>query len=238
MNFSFNVTPKNLTALLIKIILFLFIADIVSLILRVEGYRTAFGFARLFDFDTEFNAPSLYSSLAILLCAFLLRFIYLDEKKKIDKKEAVHWLILSYIFIYLSVDELLSLHEHIGEIFHSLSGFSGGLNDSRMWIIPYAVLLLLFLLFFMRFFLKLPFATKVAFFIAGVIYVAGAVGVELFGGQFILAHRRGILVYNLISIGEELLEMIGIVLFARALVSYIAKNSSLSYVSVALTTQE
>lgn len=237
MNLSFNVTARGLAILLLKIIFLLLIGDLVSLILQVQGYRSAFGFAPLLDFDKEFNAPSLYSFGSMLLCGFLLRYIYIDKKNH-RKQEAIHWKVLSYIFIYLSFDELMSLHERLGEIFHYFLGNPGGLNNSRIWIIPYAVLLLLFFLFFIRFFLNLPTSTKISFFIAGFIYVMGAVGVELFSGQFILRHPSSLLLYNIISIFEELLEMIGIVLFARSLVNYIAENSSSTRVNLALVAQE
>jgi hypothetical protein len=238
MNFSFLFSPKSITRLLLAIIFFLFLASAASLAFMAMGYNTAFGLVPLFHFDLEFNIPSLYSTLAILFCSALLRFISFKESISKGKQQGFYWKVLSYIFLYLGFDELMSLHEHIGGIAHHWVGDINGLNESRYWTIPFIFLLILFFLFFVRFFLELPNQTKVSFFVAGFMYVTGAVGVELFSGQFILAHPRAGLLYHILSIFEELLEMIGIVLFIRALVSYIADYITDPHVNINLTAQK
>ena len=237
MNYSLSFTPKSITNFLLKIILLLFVANVICRVLIRLGNRTAFGFIPIFNFDMEFNIPSWYSVLSILFCAFLLKYIAIVEKRKDEKQSVIHWKVLSYIFIYLGFDELMSLHEHMGSIARNLTGTVGNLNNSRYWIIPYSFLLILFSLFFYRFFLRLPNKTKISFFIAGFVFVFGAVGVELFGGQFIVAHPNANFLYAVISTLEELLEMIGIVLFIRALVSHIVNNNSEAYVSISLKAQ-
>src|SRR5690606_23842035 len=93
----------------------------------------------------------------------------------------------------------------------------------RYWILSYLPILLFLAVFFIRFFIKLPNKTKVSFFIAGTVFIAGAVGVEILGDQYL----KGVDVkfdtnYALFATVEELLEMLVSVCFARSSVSHIS----------------
>ncbi|NJL52171.1 MAG: hypothetical protein HC930_08030 [Hydrococcus sp. SU_1_0] len=63
-----------------------------------------------FNFDEEANLPALYSSLALGFCAYLLSLIA-TVKKKVKGKYAKQWKTLGFIFLYLAVDEMCSIHE-------------------------------------------------------------------------------------------------------------------------------
>lgn len=238
MNHTIILTPKSVSKFFFRIILCLFVANLISTALMCMGYRTAFGFAPAFHFDLEYNIPALYSALAIAFAAILLRYIATDEKRENGKQKALHWYALSYIFFYLSFDELMGLHEHLSGLAKILFGSVVHLNESRYWILPYTFLLLLFFLFFIRFYLILPPSTRVSFFIAGFVFIFGAVGVELFSGQLIRAHPRAIFIYTILSTLEELFEMIGIALFIRALITYIATYSPRSNVCLNLVVRK
>jgi hypothetical protein len=61
---------------------------------------------------------------------------------------------------------------------------------------------------------------------AGIIFVAGAVGMEMVGGRYVFYNGKEELQYALMVTLEELLEMTGIIIFIYALASYIIKNVS------------
>ncbi|WP_258003851.1 hypothetical protein [Fischerella thermalis] len=57
---------------------------------------------------------------------------------------------------------------------------------------------------------------------AGTIYVAGSSGTEMVGGYYANYYTQTNMIYALITTVEELLEMMGIIVFIYALLSYIS----------------
>src|SRR5689334_13266364 len=63
-----------------------------------------------FDLDGERNIPSFFSMLLLMTSAVILYMISII-KRKFQFPFRNHWLGLSLIFLFLSMDELISLHE-------------------------------------------------------------------------------------------------------------------------------
>lgn len=81
---------------------------------------------------------------------------------------------------------------------------------------------IVFLLVYMKFILNLPSKIRILFIVAGIVYILGAIGVELIGGRYYELYGDDNITYTIIIITiEELLEMAGIVVFIYALSSYI-----------------
>ena len=175
--------------------------------------------ARLFRLDEENNIPTLYSGLALGFCSILL-FIISRIKKQTKSKFAKHWQALSLIFIYLAVDELVSIHE-IFNSFREIINAEGALYYA--WVIPGIALVIVFLLVFNRFIQSLPKKTKSLFILAGALYVGGAIGAEMIGAHYLDVYGEGNLIYSLVSTLEEFLEMFGILIFIYALLAYIGR---------------
>lgn len=96
-------------------------------------------FAQLTNVDEEVNLPTLYSSSALLLCSALLAIIAY-AKKVAGERYVQYWKALSIIFMILSLDEYLGLHEKIIEPLRHTLHTSGLLYYS--WVIPGAFLYL------------------------------------------------------------------------------------------------
>jgi len=92
------------------------------------------------------------------------------------------------------------------------------------WVIPGIALVLVLGLFFLRFLLSLPATTRRRFLIAATLYLGGALGVELIGGQYAELHGFESFTYSMIATVEESLEMAGLILFIRALLKYCAES--------------
>ena len=229
MKYIVNLDHSNTTKINFTIIAILLCLSIISVYLLNLGYETAYGFIPLFNFDMEFNIPSLYSFLSILLCSYLLHFIYLNKNiSKTECKYIYHWKALSFIFLYLAFDELMGIHEHLGPLISSSVLSKIGiynLNISRNWVLIYVLLFGVIGLGFLKFFIHLPIESRFLFAISGVLYVTGAVVLELLDGQLIVADYNSLNLYRYLSSLEELFEMIGIALFIRALILYIENNS-------------
>ncbi|MDN3688861.1 hypothetical protein [Cyclobacterium jeungdonense] len=231
MNINIIISPQGITCLLLKLIGALFIANLISIYLKWElGYITALGFVPLFDFDQEYNLPTFYSTLALLYCAVLLWYISVENKNK-NIAHSHYWKLLSLLFLVLSFDEMSSFHNQFSRltklVFHNITSIANGeiISQSRFWILTYFPILLIVGVYFIPFFLKIPKKTRKSFVIAGTVFIGGAVGVELLGDWYIIFWSEADIYYALLFTLEELFEMIGVLLFIRALVTYISNYS-------------
>ena len=82
-------------------------------------------------------------------------------------------------------------------------------------------LLLIFLLVFRKFIQSLPATTRIMFILAGSIYVGGAIGMEMVGGYIADTYGFNTFAYGMAARIEELLEMLGILIFINQLLVYL-----------------
>ncbi|NJR47605.1 MAG: hypothetical protein HC775_18750 [Hyellaceae cyanobacterium CSU_1_1] len=64
----------------------------------------------LFNVDRELNFPTWYSALMIAFCAILCKIIATGKKQQGDRYTK-DWQLLSLIFWFLAIDEIVSIHE-------------------------------------------------------------------------------------------------------------------------------
>jgi hypothetical protein len=175
-----------------------------------------------FVLDSELSFPAWYSSGALLVCSGLLAAIAL-AKRRARSPFAWHWAGLAIIFLLMSIDEMAALHEMFIVPLRRHFGAQGIFHYG--WVIPAVFFLAGFGIAYLRFvFCHLDRPTRRRFIAAGLIYVGAALGMELvegpidqrFGDQSVPAQAA-------IAV-EETLEMLGIVVFLFALLSYIAEH--------------
>jgi hypothetical protein len=220
---DFLLTPRVLTMFFSGMVITLLFTNLLCIYLKyVLGFT--FHTMQIFHFNVEGNIPSIYSAAAILFSAFLLWSIGKLEKEKAAKR-TFYWKLLCFIFIYLAIDELISIHESFSDDIKDLLGnaTAGGLLHFA-WIVPYAIIFGFFALFMTKFLFKLPAATRNLFITAGLVFVSGAVGMEMIGGRYVFYNGKEELQYALMITLEEILEMVGVVIFIYALASYLIKN--------------
>jgi hypothetical protein len=215
----YNLSAKRVTRFLLAIIALLVLLNITerAIVYWLNATNDTQIISHYFNFDQESNLPSLYSALALGFCSYLLAIITTFNKIK-KVKYAQHWKALSLIFLFLALDEACSIHELLIPVLRGAINAKGILYFT--WVIPAFFLLILFLISFRKFIKNLPTKTKTIFILAGMIYITGALGMELVGGY--IADNFGYnTIYGIASSVEELLEMFGIVLFINGLLSYI-----------------
>jgi hypothetical protein len=170
-----------------------------------------------FNLDEEGNISALYSTLAILSCAGLLWVIARIEREA-GGRWWRHWTLLSVIFVGLAVDEFLALHEEI---------------DSRLdlsevtqwsWVAVGIVFVVVVACIFLRMVVQLPRPVRRRFILAGLLYLSGTIVMETVGGHYVTVWGHDSMAYALCTTAEELLEMIGIVVFISALLSYLTQG--------------
>jgi hypothetical protein len=217
-------SPKAIARLLSWGIFFLALGHIAAFIedyVRHAYSRTAKNIIRWFDFNLEDNVPTWFSVLILAFAAVLLFVIY-AHKKKNNIKGAHYWLTLGAIFIFLSIDESVQIHEEVAKILRpSVKNDMGGLLYWA-WVIPYGLFTVAVVAYFMRFVLKLPKKIRNLFFLSGFLYVFGALGLEFVEGYFYEKYGLNHIYNRILYFVEELCEMGGVTLFIYALLSYMA----------------
>ncbi|MGB7085689.1 MAG: hypothetical protein WBD47_09045 [Phormidesmis sp.] len=172
-----------------------------------------------FSVSKEQSFPTLYSSLALAFCSGLL-WVIKRFKERVRDRYIRHWRFLSFTFLYLAIDEMLSIHEKASEPLHKL-GVNGVLHNA--WLLPASIVVLIFGLSFLGFLFHLPKAIRRLVLFAFCTFIAGAGVVELLGGYYAFLYGREGIVYALVTTVEEACEMLGIVAFIYALLLYMRK---------------
>lgn len=162
--------------------------------------------------DEEQSIPAWFSAAALFLCSLFLMSLSGDRR---SKDFTLHWRVLAVIFLVLSLDEAVGFHERAIVPLRSALGVDGLLYFT--WVIPAAILVVAVALAYLGFVRALPARTRQLMIVAALLYVGGALVMELFSALQVSRHGQENLVYVLLSTVEELLEMLGIVVFLYAL---------------------
>ena len=168
-----------------------------------------------FSLSYEDNVPTWYSSCLLFACAVTLACIWLRPPSE-RHGHGFFWGLLCLGFFYISLDESASYHEQMSLWFHSTRGvFYYG------WVIPMGGIVLALGLLFIKFLVALPKKYRWRFFTAGVIYVGGALIMELPLGWWVdKSGDEGNIGYALIDWVQETMEILGATLFLIALLRY------------------
>lgn len=183
------------------------------------GQDFCLGFVPLFDFDREGNLPAFVSTMLLLLCAALAGLIGWTLRRQKDLRW-IGWIGIAVLFIYVSLDETISIHEQLIVPTRVHWGLSGYLYFG--WVIPYGIFVCILVIGYGRFVQRLPTHVRRIVILSAAVYLTGALGMELVGGRYFdFVDEQLNLTYALITTTEELLEMAGAILFVTAELMYI-----------------
>lgn len=220
------IEPKFITKVLSVITVSLAIAHVISYLLiqfvfHGENHLTQI-LDRLFNLMNEANFPTFFSAGLLLSASAILYFIYKSEKSINKKLSPKYWLVLSFVFLFLCLDESLQLHDELVETIRSrfTGNMSGYLYEG--WVIPYAGLVLIVGAYFLNFVLRLPAKTRNLFILSGFIYVGAALGLEFFEGYEEKLNGSETFTFWFYNTVEEICEMGGLIIFIYALLDYLA----------------
>jgi hypothetical protein len=199
--------------------LFAMVAAIVAMHGITQTYRfvtdrdSVFGLVPLFNMYEEANLPTWFSSLNLFFAALLL-YVNAQAARIAGEQWRKHWLGLAGVFLFLSIDEAALLHEKIGAI------FKAGIAAESMrsaWMYPFAAMVGVIGLIYVRFLLALPTFYRVMFVLSAGLFVGGAVGLEIIEAKYVWVTRSELITFSVLVGIEEALEMSGIVLFIYTL---------------------
>ena len=171
------------------------------------------------DLNFEKNIPTYFQMLNLLFSSCLIGIIAVFKMKAKDRFLYL-WALLSLIFLFLGLDEGIMIHDRLSEPVRNILKPPGALYFA--WVVPYAILVIVFGISFYKFYLHLPQRFKVLFFLSALIYIFGGLVMEVIGTSRTVKYGRSDYLYATFTTIEETLEMAGIVLFNYTLLLYIA----------------
>jgi hypothetical protein len=222
-----RMNPAKVAAILATVVVILVVANVTSYVLRNTRWELLFQqYFVTFNLDREHNIPTYFSALQLLFAAGLLALIAAG-KFKAQGRFARSWAALALIFIFLAVDEVMTLHEQLaGPIGEAVQ--ASPLLNFFPWLIAAIPLVLVFAAVYTRFLLHLPRKTLLLVALAGIMYVLGAIGFELMGGWYTLNFGVSKQMRFVIYTVEETFEMLAIVVFVYGLLDYMQSQPEIA----------
>ena len=173
-----------------------------------------------FDLGFEPSIPNWYSSCALLASSILLAIIALAKVRTHDRF-GKHWAFLAVLFLGLSIDEGVRIHEMIHTVLVKFIDSHGIFYYP--WVVPALIFVAVVGATYLPFLKHVDRRTAVLFIVAGGIYVFGTVGMDMVGGVIVEKHGYESIQHTMGQTVEEMCEMMGIVVFLYALLDYIRR---------------
>lgn len=215
-----NYDSKQIFKWLLSIILILTLLNSFGIFLKFNFDNLYVNsLVRIIDFDTEANIPTFFSAVMLLISSGLL--LYISNRKKTTNSSYTLWLILAIIFLFLSIDESAVLHERLIVVTRNMFNLKGLLFFG--WVIPYGIILIILSFIYIPFLIKLDVKTRNIFVFSALIFVFGALIIELFEGKNYEFNGADI-IHSIYYTFEEFFEMLGVSIFIYGLLDYISRN--------------
>ncbi|WP_051030666.1 hypothetical protein [Geitlerinema sp. PCC 7407] len=158
--------------------------------------------------------------MTLVLCALLLAMIALQKRAEGDR-DRHHWTGLAGIFLFLGMDEALSFHEKIDKLIKGVVNTTGIFHYA--WLLPALAGVVIVLGFYQPFWQRLPQQSRRLVLAALATFLSGAVGMEMLAGLYVsYAQQWNRLLWAMMTLIEEGLEMAGVLILIYALLSYMA----------------
>jgi hypothetical protein len=138
-------------------------------------------FQILFYFTSKNNFPIYFSVFCLIFVAVLLYTIYTYHRQN-GLRDSRYWLVLTIGFLYLSIDESVNIHGSLTNLIRALFHTDGALFYA--WVIPAIIICLILAIYFLPFFLRLPYRYKVLFGLSTLLFVGGTVVLKVVTSYF------------------------------------------------------
>lgn len=175
---------------------------------------------RFFDLDEERGFPAAFS-FVLLLAAGGTAFLstWAGGADPSIAQYSGRWRLLALALVFVAFDEAFILHEWINGYLSARFGLTGFLYYA--WVIPYGIGALLMGALMVAPLSALPRRTATLIVLGGMLYVLGAAGVEMVGGQ-LMSSGAPMHLYEAEIVVEELLEWAGVWVFIGGMLELLA----------------
>jgi hypothetical protein len=213
-----SLSPRNTVIRLGTIAFFLLVAHLITIAMPYILGGFEHGLVRvlfsLFFLDGEGNLPAIFSTWLFLINAVLFLIVWKAACLAGDSPKI--WLFLSGVFVFLAVDESISIHERL------IDPLRQGLDASGIfyytWIIPYGIGVVLLSIFAIPVFWRMQKKIRFWFGLSATTYLFATIGLEMISGKYlVMMNEEKDIVWILMITLEELLEMAGLIILVYAL---------------------
>lgn len=169
------------------------------------------------DVDAEQSVYTwLSASLMLVISGTLL--VTALEKHAGRRPLATHWFLLSLVFLLLSMDEAISLHEWLSTYLDGKVSKGGLLYF--IWVLPAAVACAIGAIAYLPFIRDFDNPERSLLIVAAVTFLAGAIGLEMIAGAQVEQGQLMTMRYRVLATVEEGLEGLGLIVFLYSLALY------------------
>ncbi len=185
------------------------------------------GLMRAFHLDVEYNVPSTYSTLQLILAGvFAFKCARVDRERRLGGVRAsTVWLAISAVLMIMAADEFFAIHERSDYLLYGLYGRYPSLAQLGGYAWPWTVfgfILAVAVAVPMARYTWRIFAGRRRYFfllaLAGLIFVVAAAGIEDF--DVYMLHFHAGFKEDYVTLVEEVLEMVAVSLAAFVFVAY------------------
>lgn len=216
----FNIRPSFIALILASAIaILIFFHSVVMVCWYTKACGVAMDpinrFGHMFDLNREMNIPTWFSVIQLFVTACSLALAAWVQRLR--SRSAIAWWGLAVIFFYMSLDEATDMHG-----LWRIDGYvvPGTTQALFSWIIPAVFVVLIIALIYIRWLITLPRRTTILFFVAGAVFVTGALIFEGIGA--VLADETFFTPsYLIVSTMEETLELFGVLIMLYAVLDYL-----------------
>ncbi|MCA1798551.1 MAG: hypothetical protein LC632_03575 [Xanthomonadaceae bacterium] len=184
----------------------------------LTGHDNVLGLIPALDLRVEGNIPTFFSGLLLFGCGTVAAAVARTRQRQGLHQWHRHWQALALIFAALAVDEAAGLHELMNAPLRDAFSTTGVLFFP--WVLLYGLFVLVFARVYWRFLLAFVPWYRVRIAASGVLFVSGALGMEMVQGSYYSAHGPDP-TYLLIWLTGETLELVGALLFGYTLLKYL-----------------
>lgn len=225
----FSINTKKIILILSIIFFILFILNWAVIIQFMNLGESKTGFAHYFysafNFEEEKNIPTYFSVILLFLASQTFLIIRLLDKFQVSSYVKHYWSQMSFLFLILSIDEMVRLHERMGYITRNFLPVEATGFFRYAWVVPMMGLLIVFGLYSIKFLINIPKQLRNGYILSGFLYVLGAIGLEMVSAKIATLDLENIYYYLAMST-EESLEMIGIITLLYFNFNYINELST------------
>jgi len=168
----------------------------------------------LFFIDGEGNLPAIFSTWLFLINAVLFLIVWKAACLAGDSQKI--WLFLSSVFVFLALDESISIHERLIDPLRQALDATGIFYYT--WIIPYGIGVVLLSIFAIPVFWRMQKRIRFWFGLSAATYLFATIGLEMISGKYlVMMNEKKDIVWIFMITLEESLEMVGLIILVYAL---------------------
>ena len=167
----------------------------------------------LFFMDGEGNVPAIFSTWLFLINAVIFLIVWKAACLAGDAQKI--WLFLSSVFVFLAIDESISIHERLIDPLRDALDATGIFYYT--WIIPYGIGVVLLSIFAIPVFLRMQKRIRFWFGLSAATYLFATIGLEMISGKYlVMMNEQKDIVWIFMMTVEESLEMVGLIILVYA----------------------